>query len=289
MVKNVVVQSPSRVQLFVTPWTAEGQASLSLTICWSLCKFMSIALVIPSSQLVLWCSLILLPSVFPSIRDFSSESAVPIRWQRYWSLSFSISPFHEYSGLTSFRIDWFDLLAVQRTLTSLLQYCNSKASVLRLSAFFLVQHSHLHMSNGNTISSVQFSCSVMSDSLQPHELQHARPPCPSPTPRAYSNPCPLSQWCHPTNSSSVIPFSSCTQSLPASGSSPMSQLFAWDGQSIGVSASASVLPMKTQDWNTITLTTWTFAGKVMSLLFNTLSRFVIAFLPRSKCLLIAWL
>ena len=97
--------------------------------------------------------------------------------------------------------------------------------------------------------SVQFSCSVMSDSLRPHESQHARPPCPSPTSGVYSNSCPLSQWCHPTISSSVGPFSSCPQSLPASGSFPMSQLFTWGGQSIGVSASASVLPMNTQDWS----------------------------------------
>ena len=105
----------------------------------------------------------------------------------------------------------------------------------------------------NQFSSVQFSCSVMSDSLRPHESQHARPPCPSPTPRVYLNSCPLSQWCHPAISSSVIPISSCLQSLPASESFPVSQLFAWGGQSIGVSASTSVLPMNTQvsfrmDW-----------------------------------------
>ena len=98
-------------------------------------------------------------------------------------------------------------------------------------------------------SSVQFSHSVMSDSLWSHELQHTRPPCPSPTPRVQSNSCPLSRWCHPAISSSVIPFSSCLQSLPVSGSFPMSQLFAWGGQSIEVSASASVLPMNTQDWS----------------------------------------
>ena len=97
--------------------------------------------------------------------------------------------------------------------------------------------------------SVQFSCSVMSDSLQPHELQHARPPCPSPTPGVHPASCPLSQWCHPTVSSSVIPFSSCPQSFPASGSFPMIQLFSWGGQSIGVSASTSVLPVNTQDWS----------------------------------------
>ena len=193
-------------------------------------------------------------------------------------------------------------------------------------------------------SSVQFSCSVMSDYLQPHGLQHTRLPCPSPTPRAYSNSCPLSWWCHPTISSSVIPFSSKLQSFPASGSFQMSQFFASGGQNTGVSASASVLPLNSQDrfplrwtdcisftgrdlwrvrgtlktllqhhsskasflWHsafvrvqlshpfmttgkTIALTRWTFVGKVMSLLFNMLSRLVIAFLPRSKHLLISWL
>ena len=181
------------------------------------------------------------------------------------------------------------------------------------------------------ISSVQVSCSVVSDSLWPHELQHARPPCSSPTPRFYSNSCPLSRWCYPTISSSVIPFSSCLQSFPASESFPVTQLFASGGQNTGVSASASVLPMNTQDWSsvwtgwislqseglsrvfsnttvqkhqyfgcsaffivqlshpymttgkTISLTRWTFVDKVMSLLFNRLSRLVIAFLPRSIC------
>ena len=104
--------------------------------------------------------------------------------------------------------------------------------------------------------SVQFSHSVMSNSLWPHELQHARPPCPSPTPRVYSNPCPSSWWCHTTISSSVIPFSSCPQSFPASGSFQMSQLFAWGGQGIGVSASTSVLPMNTQDWSPLGWTGW---------------------------------
>ena len=181
-----------------------------------------------------------------------------------------------------------------------------------------------------------FSHSVMSDSLQPHELQHARPPCPSPTPGVYSNSCPSSRWCNPAISSSVVPFSSCAQSLPASGSFPMSKPFTWSGQSIGVSA--SVLPMNTQDWSplgwtgwislqskglsnvfsnttvqkqsifghsafftvqlshpymttgkTIALTGGTFVGKVMSLLFNMLSRLLITFLPKSKRLVISWL
>ena len=106
------------------------------------------------------------------------------------------------------------------------------------------------------LSSVQFSGSVVSDSLQPHESQHTRPPCPLPTPRVHSNPCPLSWWCHPTISSSVIPFSSCLQSFPASGSFPVSQLFASGGQSIGVSASTSVFPMNTQDWSPLGWTGW---------------------------------
>ena len=105
-------------------------------------------------------------------------------------------------------------------------------------------------------SSVQFSRSVVSNSLWPHELQHARPPCPSPTPRVHSDSCPSSQWCHTAISSSVVPFSSCPQSLPASGSIPMSQLFTWGGQSIGVSALASVLPMNTQDWSPLEWTGW---------------------------------
>ena len=116
---------------------------------------------------------------------------------------------------------------------------------------------------------VQFSCSVMSDCLWPHELQHARPPCLSPTLGVYSNSRPLSQWCHPAISSSGVPFSSCPQSLPASGSFPMSQLFAWGGQSIGVSASASVLPMKTQDWPPLEWTAWiSLQSKGLSRVFS---------------------
>ena len=111
-------------------------------------------------------------------------------------------------------------------------------------------------SQRKTLSSVQFSCSVVSDALQPHGLQHTRPPCPTPTPGVYPNSCPLRQWCHPAISSSVIPFSTCTQSFPASGSFQMSQLFTSGGQSIGVSASASVLPMNTQDWSPLGWTGW---------------------------------
>ena len=120
-----------------------------------------------------------------------------------------------------------------------------------------------------SFSSVQFSHSVMSDSLRLHEWQHARPPCPSSTPRVYPNPCPLSQWCHPTVSSSVIPFSSCPQSFPASGSFQMNQLFTSGGQSIGVSASTSVLPMNTQDWSPLGWTGWSsLQSKGLSRVFS---------------------
>ena len=122
---------------------------------------------------------------------------------------------------------------------------------------------------GYQFSSVQFSHSVVSDSLRLHELQHARPPCPSPTPRVYPNSCQLSQWCHPTISSSVVPFSSCPQFFPASGSFPMSQLFTSGGQSIGVSASASVLPMSTQDWSPLGWTGWiSLQSKGLSRVFS---------------------
>ena len=118
-------------------------------------------------------------------------------------------------------------------------------------------------------SSFQFSCSVVSNSLRPHELQHARPPCPSPVPRVHPNSCPLSQWCHPMISSSVIPFSSCLQCFPASGSFQMSQLFALGGQSIGVSASTSVLPMNTQDWSPLGWTGWiSLQSKGLSRVFS---------------------
>ena len=175
------------VSLFVTPWTAACQASLSITNFRGLPKHMSIELVMPSNHLILCCRLLLPLSIFPSIRVFLDESVLRIRWPKYWS--FNISPSNEYSELISFRMDWLDLLAVQGTLKSLFQHHSSKASVLQHSAFFIVQLSHPYMTTGKTIA----------------------------------------------------------------------------------------------------LTRWTSVGKVMSLLFNMLSRVVIAFLPRSKHLLISWL
>ena len=182
------VQSLSRVRLFVTPWAAAHQASPSITNSRGLLKLMSIESVMPSNHLIL-CRPLLLPSIFPSIRVFSNESALRIRWPKYWSFSFNISPSNEQPGLISFRMDWLDLLAVQGTLKSLLQHHSSKASILWHSAFFIVHLSHPYMTTGKTIA----------------------------------------------------------------------------------------------------LTKWTFVGKVMSLLFNMLSRLVITFLPRSRRLLISWL
>ena len=179
----------SCVLLFATPLTAACQASLSITNSRSLLKLMSIESVMPSSHLILCHPLLLPPSILPSIRVFSNESVLRIRWPKYWSLSFSISPSNEYSGLTSFRMGWLDLLAVQGTLKSLLQHHSSKASILHHSAFFIVQLSHPYMTTGKTIA----------------------------------------------------------------------------------------------------LTRQTFVGKVMSLLFNMLSRLVITFLPRGKYWLISWL
>ena len=135
----------------MTPWTAAGQASLSITSSRSLLKFMSIKPVMPSNHLILCRPLLLMPSIFPSIRVFSSESVLHSRWPNYWSFSFRISPSNEYSGLISFRIDWLDLLAVQGTLKSLLQRHSSKASILQCSAFFIVQLSHPYMTTGKTI------------------------------------------------------------------------------------------------------------------------------------------
>ena len=177
----------------------------------------------PSNHLILSRPLLLPPSIFSSFRVFSNESVLHIRWRKDCSFSFSISPFNEHPGLISFRMDWLDLLAVQGTLKSLLQHHSSKASILWHSAFFIVQLSYPYMTTGKTIaftrqtfigkvmsllfnmlsrlviaflsrsSSVQFSHSVVSDSLRPHESQHARPPCPSQTPGVYSDSCPLSQ------------------------------------------------------------------------------------------------
>ena len=141
----MLVQSLSRVQFFATPWTAARQASLSFTISQRLLKLISIESVIPSNHLILCCPLLLLPSIFPSIRVFSNESALYIRWPKYRSFNFTISPSSEYSGLISFKIDWFDLFAVQGTLKSLLQDCRSTAPIPQHSAFFMVQHSHLYI------------------------------------------------------------------------------------------------------------------------------------------------
>ena len=151
VVQLTSVPSLSHVQLFATSWTTVCQASLSITNSWSLSKLMSIESVMPSSHLILCCPLLLLPSIPPSIRVFSSESALHMRWPKYWSFIFSISPSNEHPGLISLRMDWLDLLAVQGTLKSLLQHHSSKASIRLCSAFFMVQHSHPYMTAGKTI------------------------------------------------------------------------------------------------------------------------------------------
>ena len=149
------VQSLSRVRLFATPLTAARQTSLSITNSWSLLKLMPIESVMPPSHLVLCRPLLLLPSIPPSIRVFSSESTLHIRWPKYWSFSFNISPSNEHLGLISFRMDWLDLLAVQGTLKSLLQLYSSKATIFQCSAFFTVQLSHPYMTTGKTIALIR--------------------------------------------------------------------------------------------------------------------------------------
>ena len=145
------VQSLSCVRLFSIPWTAAHQAFLSITNSRSLVKLTSIESVMPSNHLILCCTLLLPPSIFTSIRVFSNESVLHIRWPKFWSFSFSISPSNEHPGLISFRMDWLDLLAFQETLKSLLQHHSSKASILWRSAFFIVQLSHSYMTTGKTM------------------------------------------------------------------------------------------------------------------------------------------
>ena len=157
------VQSLSHVRLFVTPWPAARQSSLSITNSWSLLKLMFIESVMPSNHLIICRPLFLLPSIFPSIRVFSNESVLCIRWPKYWSFSFSISPSNEYSGLISFRIYWLDLLAVQGIFKSLLQHHRSKASILWCSAFFIVQLSHPYMTTGKTTALTRWTLSAKSN------------------------------------------------------------------------------------------------------------------------------
>ena len=200
----------------------------ALHISWTLLKLMSIKSVMPSNHLVLSHPLLLLPSIFPSIRVFSNELAPCIRWPKYWSFSFSISL--QWIFRVDFLYDWLVGSPCSprdcQESSSTPQF-SSKASILRHSAFFMVQLSHPYMTTGKTTALIRRtfvgkvmiespkseSRSVVSDSLRPHGLQNARPACPSPTHRACSNSCPSNQWCHPIISSPVIPFFSCLQSL----------------------------------------------------------------------------
>ena len=167
------IQSLSCVQLFVTPWTTACQASLSITNSQSLPTLMSIELVMPSNHLILYRPLLLLPSIFPTIRVFSNESALSMRWPKDWSFNFNISPSNEHPGLISFRMDWLDLLAVQGTLKNLFQYHNSKASILWCSASFIVQLSHPYMTTWKKIALTIYMCvcvCVLFQILSPYRL-----------------------------------------------------------------------------------------------------------------------
>ena len=173
-----VVQPLSRVRRFATPWTAAHQVSLSFAIAWSLLKLMSVESMMLFNHLILCCPLLLLPSIFPSIRVFSNESALRIRWPRYWSFSFSISPSNEYSGLISFRIDWLDLLAVQGSLKSL--HHSSKGSILQRSAFFMVQLSHPYMTTGKTIAlTILVTCAAVIGKLASFSITEPSPVVPT--------------------------------------------------------------------------------------------------------------
>ena len=154
------VQSLSHVRLFVTPWTAARQVSLSIASSQSLLRLMPIELMMPSHHLILCHPLLFPPSIFPSIRVFSNESALHTRWPKYWSFNFNISPSNEHPGLISFRMDWLDLLAVQGTLESLLQHHSSKAAIFQCSAFFTVQLSHPNMTTGKTIAKTEDQCKL---------------------------------------------------------------------------------------------------------------------------------
>ena len=172
----------------ISAWTTACQASMSITNSRSLHKLMSSESVMPSNHLILCHPLLFPPSIFPSIRVFSIKSALHIKWPKYWSFSFNISPSNEHPGLISFSMDWLDLLAVKETFKRLLQHHSSKASILRCSAFLSIR-----VPCAIQIRSDQINHSVVSDSLQPHESQHARPPCPSPSPGVHSNSHPSSQ------------------------------------------------------------------------------------------------
>ena len=258
------VQSFSHVRLFETPWTVALQASLSITNFQSPLKPVSIELVMPSSHLIFCRPLLLLPSIFPSIRVFSKESALCIRWPEYWSFSFNISPSKEHQDWSRLeRTGWISLQSkgLSRVFSNTIVQKHQFSSVL--SFLYSPTFTPIHVQ----FSSVAQSCPT----LRPRGLQHTRPPCPSPIPGAYSNLCPLSRWCHPTISSSVDPFSSCLQSCPASGSFQISRFFASGGQSIGVSASASILPMNIQDWFSLGWTGWiSLLSKGLLRVFSTI-------------------
>ena len=232
----------------------------------------------PSNNFILCCPFLLLPSIFPTIRVFTKESILCIRWPKFWTSALaSIFPmnFQDWfplglTGLISLQSKWLS----RSSPTPQLKSITSALSFLYSPTLTSI---HDYWKN-HRFDSVQFSRSVVSYSLRPHESQHARPPCPSPTARDHSNLSPSSQWCHPAISSSVVPFSSCPQSLSASESFPMNQLFAWGGQSTGVSALASFLPMNTQDWFPLewtggSLNWYNFSGRKFGNIFQNLCKY----------------
>ena len=211
---------------------------------------MSMESVMPSNYLILCCPLILLPPIFPSIRVWEHRKFC------FWIQNYQILVFALTAGLTDFSV-WSNLSSLTSNIKSVVVLTSVFLKMLKISR------------NTVNIRSVQFSHSVVSNSLWPHGLQHTRLPCPSPTPRAYSNSCPSSRWCHPTISSSVFSLSSCLQSFLASGSFPMSQFFISGGQSTGTSALASALPMNIQDWSPLGWTGWiSLQSKGLSRVFS---------------------
>ena len=267
------VQSLSHVRLFVTPWTAARQASLSITNSQSSLRLTSIESVMPSSHLILCHPLLLLPPVPPSIRVFSNESILCMRWPKYCSFNFSIIPSKETPGLISFRMDWLDLLAVQGTLKSLLQHHSSKASILQCSAFFTVQLSHPHMTTGKTIALTRrtFVGKVMSlllNMLSRLVITFL--------PRSK---CLLISWLQ-SSSAVILEAPKITDSVSTVSPSVSHEVMGPDAMIFVF----WMLSLSIHTGKTIALTRRTFFGKVMSLLFTVLSRLVIAFLPRSKCL-----
>ena len=261
------VQSLSLAQLFATPWATGHKASLSITSSWSIFELMSIESVMPFNHLILCHPLLLLPSIFPSIRVFSNEPVLHIKWPKYWSFSFSISPSNKYAGLISFRIDWFALLAVQGTLKSLLQHHSSKASIFWHSAFFIIQLSHPYMTTGKTIALIRQifvskEMSLLSNTLSVFQFSSVQSlSCV----QGFVTPWTAARQASLPKTWSLLELKSVESVMPSnhlipycplllrSSIFPSIRVFSYElvlcirWPIIGVSASATVFPMNTQD------------------------------------------